>query len=245
MDLQDHPALQAGLGHPLVHADHRQFDDVGRSALDGRVHGVPFCQRAHSGVLRVDVRQEAPAAEQRLHVPVLTGEADAVVDERPDGREGGEVSVDQVLGFLAAQMQALREAEGRDAVHNAEVRRLGPSTLLPRHFGQRNAVDLRRGGGMDVVSVAEGLHEVSVLAEVRHDAELDLRVVRGDDDALRRARDERLADLLAAFGADGDVLQVRIRAGQAAGGRKRLVERRMDTAIHRRDVGRERLDVGR
>ena len=65
---------------------------------------------------------------------------------------------------------------------------------------------------MDIVPVAEGLDQMLVAAEVRHDAELDLRVVRGDDDALRRARNEGLADLLAAFGADGDVLQVRVRA---------------------------------
>ena len=142
-------------------------------------------------------------------------------------------------------MQPLREAEGGDAVHDAEVRRLGAAALLARHLGQGDAVDLRRRGGMDVIPVAERLHEVPVLAEVRHDAELDLRVVRGHDHALRRPRDEGLADLLSAFGADGDVLQVRVGAGQAAGGRKRLIERRMDTAVHRRDIGRERLDIGR
>ena len=98
---------------------------------------------------------------------------------------------------------------------------------------------------MDIIPVAERFHEVPVLAEVRHDAELDLRVVRRHDHALRRPRNESLADLLAPLGADGNVLQVRVGAGQAAGGRKCLVERRMDTSVHRRDIGRERLDVGR
>ena len=97
---------------------------------------------------------------------------------------------------------------------------------------------------MDIHPVAEGFHQVLVLAEVRHDAEFDLRVVGRYDHPFRRPRNEGLADFLAALGADGDVLKVRVGAREPAGGRKRLVERRMDTAVHLRYIGRERLDVG-
>ena len=171
MDLEDHPAFQAGFGKPLIHPDHRELDDVGRRALDGGVHGVALRQGADGGVLRIDVREEAPASEERLHIPVLPGERDAFVDEGTDGGEGGEVAVDQLLGLFPAQVQPLGEAEGGDAVHDAEVRRLGPAALFARDFLHGDVEDAGGRGGMDIHPVAEGFHQMLVLAEVRHDAE--------------------------------------------------------------------------
>src|SRR3974377_2309972 len=48
----------------------------------------------------------------------------------------------------------------------------------------------------------------------------------------------------AAGGADGDVLQVRVRRGQPAGGGDRLVVRRVDPAGARVDLRGERVGIG-
>ena len=54
---------------------------------------------------------------------------------------------------------------------------------------------------------------------MRHDAQLDLRVIGGDDHVSRR-RHESLADAAALRRADRDVLQVRVLRGQAARSRR-------------------------
>ena len=84
------------------------------------------------------------------------------------------------------------------------------AALLPRHLIQRNVKDARRGRLVDVLAVAEGLDHVGLAAQGRDDAEFDLRVIGREQDVVLVARNERLADLAAAFGADGNVLQIRV-----------------------------------
>ena len=62
---------------------------------------------------------------------------------------------------------------------------------------------------MDVAVRRERLHQARVAGEVRHDPELDLRVIGGDQYVPGR-RDERLADAPAFGRPDRDVLQVRV-----------------------------------
>ena len=76
---------------------------------------------------------------------------------------------------------------------------------------------------MDVVAALERLDQRLVAGHVREHAQLDLRVVGGNQD-VARVGDERAADLAPELGADRDVLQVRIAAAQTAGRRDRLVE---------------------
>ena len=64
---------------------------------------------------------------------------------------------------------------------------------------------------------------VLIFAEVCHDAQLYLRVV-GREELAAGVGDERLADFLSVFVADGDVLQVGIAGAEASGSGYRLVE---------------------
>ena len=136
------------------------------------------------------------------------------------------------------------QAEGRDSVHDAEIGRFRDAALLPGHLGNGNAENLGGRGGMDIDTVPEGLQQMRVTAEVRHDPQFDLGIVGREDQSVRRRRDKGLANLHAAFGPDRDVLQVRTRGTQAAGGRKGLVERGMNLSICRGHVCRERFDIG-
>ena len=74
---------------------------------------------------------------------------------------------------------------------------------------------------MDVLARGERLEQARVLRDVRHDAQLDLRVIGRHDVAARR-RDERLADAAPFRGADRDVLQVGVVAREPPGHRHRL-----------------------
>ena len=56
MHLQDHLGLDAFLLETVVDAHHRQLDDVGSGALDGRIDGVALAETSHHCVSRIDVR---------------------------------------------------------------------------------------------------------------------------------------------------------------------------------------------
>ena len=76
---------------------------------------------------------------------------------------------------------------------------------------------------MDVVAAAEGLDQQRVAREVRQQAQFDLRIVGGEQDVAGFG-DEGGANSRAEFGADGNVLQIGIGRGEAAGRRAGLVE---------------------
>ncbi len=65
---------------------------------------------------------------------------------------------------------------------------------------------------------------MGVLGEVGHEAELDLGVVGGEEGVVLVGGDEGFADEATAFGADGDVLQVRLGRAEASGGYDALLE---------------------
>src|SRR6059058_1940832 len=78
---------------------------------------------------------------------------------------------------------------------------------------------------------------------MRQDAELDLRVIRGDQ-YVTGIGDEGAADLAAERRTDRNVLQIRIATAQPAGGRDRLVEAGVDAAGLRMHELRQGVDIG-
>src|SRR5207249_6065715 len=85
------------------------------------------------------------------------------------------------------------------------------------------------------------------LCHVGDDAQLDLRVVGGEEHRVGSdiASDESAPDLLAELGADGDVHQVRVTGGQAPGRCAGLVELCVYAARLRMDEERQRIKVRR
>ena len=72
---------------------------------------------------------------------------------------------------------ALGEAEGGDAVDNAEVHHLRAGTHVAGDFLGGDVVDFRGGDRVDVRAVLESGDHGGIAGEGGHDAELDLRVV--------------------------------------------------------------------
>ena len=83
---------------------------------------------------------------------------------------------------------------------------------------------------MEIRTAAEGLLHGLVIGNVRHDTELDLAVGRIHEDPVV-LRHEHLAHLTAQGRSDGDILQIGLGGGQAAGGGYRILEGGADTAI--------------
>src|SRR5690606_34456529 len=105
----------------------------------------------------------------------------------------------------------------------AEVDGLGGAALVGGDFVQLAPEYFRRGCRVDVGAIGERTQQALVARQVGHDPQFDLRVVAGHQH-VALVGDEGAADAAAVFGADGDVLKVRVRRRQPAGGGARLVE---------------------
>ena len=224
VDLEEHAGAEAGLVDFVIDADHGEFDHVGGGALDGGVHGDALGAAADGGVGGGDVADVAAAAGEGFDVALVFGRGDDVVDVALDAGKLLEVGVDDLAGFLTGDAQALGEAEGGDAVDDAEVDHFGGAAHVGGDVGEGDAVDARGSGLVDVVAVLEGVDHGFVATNGGHDAEFDLGVVGAEEEPAFATGDEGFADLASVGGADGDVLKIGIAGGEATGGGEELME---------------------
>ena len=96
---------------------------------------------------------------------------------------------------------------------------------------------------MEIRPGVERRYQVLVAGQMREQAQLDLRVVRRQEELALSQRHEATADLTAEIGAHRDVLQVRIGGGKATGCGDRLVELGVHAAVDGPHAG-QGVDVG-
>ena len=146
--------------------------------------------------------------------------------------------------LLAPDAELVGEAEGRDAVDDAEIDRLRAAPDFARHALDRHAEHFRSGHGVNVELIGEGLLQRRDVGDVSEKAQFDLAIV-GRDELAPLRRDEGAADLAPRFGADGDVLQIGLRRRQPPGGRRGEGVGRMHASRRRVDKARQGVGVGR
>ena len=162
MDLEHHPGAESAFLQARRHANHGKLYYIGRCPLDGGVDGIAFGQGPHRGVVRMDVREVPASAEESLNIAVLPGKGHGRINETADGRERGEIVVNEAFGSATGKPQPLGQAEGRNPVHDAEVGGFGLSSFLPCHLRNRFPENLGGGGGVDVHTLPECSAEVLV-----------------------------------------------------------------------------------
>jgi len=155
----------------FLNADHGDFNEVGGGALDRRVDGVALGGGADGSVMTVDVADVTAASGDGFDIALFFGGFDGAVHEGFYRRILCKVVFDNFGGFFARDTQALRKAEGGDAVDDSEVNHFGAAALLFGHFVERYSENTRGGGGMNIFAVDEGLLHAFVAAEVRHDTQ--------------------------------------------------------------------------
>ncbi len=196
------------------------------------------------GIGRGDARVMAPAPEDRRDVALLAADLLRRVHVVADAGEALEILLDVGARLLARDAELVGEAEGRDAVDDAEVDRLGAAAHFGGHVLHRHAEHFRRGHRVNVEPVREGLLQLRDVGDMREDAQLDLRVIRRDQRVPRR-RHERRADLAPGLRADRNVLQVRLGRRQPPRRRRRQREARVHALRPLVDVAGQGVGVGR
>ena len=163
----------------------------------------------------------ALAAEQRQHIAVLFAERFRLLDIVADAGKPFKIFLDIGCGLLAFDAELIGETERGDAVDDAEVDRFRAPPHFRWHALDRHAEHLRGGHGMNILAGAEGPLQRRDVGDLRQQPEFDLRIVGGHEFASLGG-DEGAADFAALLGADRDVLQVGVVAGQPPGHRHRL-----------------------
>ncbi len=120
---------------------------------------------------------------------------------------------------------------GADAVYDAEIHGLGSLAQFIGDIFRRCAKDGSRGGGVDVGTGEEPGDHGFILRHVCQQAQFDLGIVGVHQHIVFILWDEVPAHLAPQFGADGDVLQVRLSGGEAPGGGQRLFEVGVDAPV--------------
>jgi len=130
VDLEGHAGAELARGDLRVDADHGQLDEVGGGALQGRVDGGALGEASLIGVARRDVWDGADAAEPGADELVAADGFERAVDEGADAGVTGKVGLYILPGDLLVDAELRGQAEGRDAVDDAEVDGLGAGVSL-------------------------------------------------------------------------------------------------------------------
>jgi len=143
VNLEQHPRRQVLFSKRPLDIDHGDLDDVGRSALDGRVERRALGDVASLPVVAVEVGQVATATEQGGGVFVAAGLFHGFVQIVAHPAEPGEVGVHLFFGFARADLELCRQAEGTEAVREPVAHRLDPSAHVGGHLADRHAEGTR------------------------------------------------------------------------------------------------------
>ena len=227
----------------MLHGGHRQLDQISRRTLHRCIDRRAFRALAPRCITAADFRQPQPAAEYGFDITLLArlfaGDAHVLGDTRITL----EITVHVLLCRRTLDIELAGKAERRHAVDQTKIDDLGVTALLVIHGLRCEAENLRSRRAMDVLAGSESLQQAFIARDVRHDAQLDLRIVRGNNAGTGR-RNKRLADAPALCRANGNVLQVGIGARQPPGHRRRLAVTGMHATGVAIDHERQFVGVG-
>ena len=242
VDGEEHPRAAAGFFQRVVELDHRELEHVGRRPLHRGVlrHALPHL--ADAEVVGRELGDLAPPAEDRGGVATLLRLTHRLGHVGLHVGEALEVGVEDLRRVAGGDVEALPEPVRLHPVRESVVDDLREPALRVVDGLLGHVEHGRGGGGVHVGAAFERVDQAGVFREVGEHAELDLRVVGGEE-TRSDVGDERAADLTTVGGADGDVLEVRRLARDAAGGGVGLLERGVDAAVGT-DQRRERVGVG-
>src|SRR5581483_1095421 len=147
------------------------------------------------------------ASEESIHSFVLARLFERAVDPLANPAVALEVIVDISLRFLGIDPELLRQSKGRNPIHDPKIYGLGAATVLGIDHHGWNAKDFARSQLVNIAIVLVGIHQQTILREMRKQAQLDLGII-GRKEHATGLGNERRADLAANLGANRNILQI-------------------------------------
>ena len=204
-----------------MYGDHRQLDQIGCRPLHRRIDRGALRTLASGRVARPNVVEIEPAPENGFDVAQASCRFARAFHVIPYARVTLEIAFHVLLRGRALDAELRSKAECRHAVDQSEVDDFRVAALFAGNGHRIDSEDFRCSMPVHVFAGGECLQQSFVLGQMRHDAQLDLGIVRRDDDRAWR-RYESLADAATFRGANRNVLQVRVVAREPTGHRDSL-----------------------
>jgi hypothetical protein len=113
-----------------VDADHGDFNQVGGGALQRSVYRGALGEAALICVFAVDIGDGADAAEEGFYIQIAAGFFESFIDEGADAGVLFKVRGDELFRLRRLDAELLRQAEGREAVDDAEVDDFGGTAMV-------------------------------------------------------------------------------------------------------------------
>ena len=123
MHLEEHPRPESSVPKLFVDLDHGQLDEIGRSALEGRVDRRTLGEAASIGILTVDVRNRSRPSEKRFYLLIAPGFLQYTINKGPDTGIFFKVRLNKGLASRGS-MPTAAQSKGRDAIDDAKVHSL-------------------------------------------------------------------------------------------------------------------------
>lgn len=243
VDLQNHLYVRQVPVESSVHVDHGHFDQVRRRALDGTVDSHPLAEAALCRIVALQFGNGSAATQNGRGVALFPPLGDVAVHQRAHGGKFLEEGVDVVFGLGLRNADVLRQAEGADAVDDAEDDGFGGASHLSGDLAGRPVEDLHGRRHVDVFPFGEDGEQAGILRQVSENTRFDLAVV-GAEQVMAFGGDEGLADAETVLAFDGNILQVGIGGGESPRGRDGLVERGMQPFGFRMDQFGQSVHIG-
>ncbi len=200
------------------------------------VDGRPLGESALVRVAALDVRNGPHPAKERAHRTLLARLLQCPFYECFNACVAGKIPFDISPGLSLRNAQLRGKAECRNPVNDAKIDRLRPSTRHLVHGLGWNAKDFTSRKCMNINVFRVGLPQQRIAAEMRQQAQLNLRVV-GREQLCPRRSSKCGPNLPAQLGADGNVLQIRVHRRQPSCRRCRRLERCMHPRL---GIGQQR-----
>ena len=118
-----------------------------------------------------------------------------------------EICIDILLSLVAANIQLLTKTERRHSIDETKIDRLGGTALLGIDLLKPGAEYFGGGGAVHIQAFGKGIEQIFVGRQMRHDTQLDLRVIERQDFATIIGH-ESFADTAAFGGSNRNILQV-------------------------------------
>ena len=163
---------------PLVHGQHREFDEIRCRSLHRCIDRGTLCRLPARVVAGADIGEEKTAAENGFHKAVLTHLGSYLVHEGTDTRIPLKIKIDIFLRLTALNPQLAGKAKRRHAVNQSEIDGLGTAALVTRDLLDRCAEDFRSSGAVHVLTSFKGAQQACIDRQVCHDPQFDLGVIR-------------------------------------------------------------------
>src|SRR5690606_32320292 len=142
--------LDAGFLQFRLHADHGAADDVGGGALDGGVDGGALDKGALGRVARIGVGELDAAAENGGDVAIRLHPCPLGVHVTLDAGEALEIGFYVIAGDAALDAELVGEAEGGNAVDDAEIDGFRLAAHVAGHAFHRHVEHFARRHGVNV-----------------------------------------------------------------------------------------------